>query len=161
MLRATSLSVERTATPLDVAVLAHDQRHLRRKVISLASGARVLVDLPEPVHLAHGDRLVLENGRHVEVVAAAEDLMEVRAADARALAALAWHIGNRHLAAQIEPARILVARDRVIRDMLIGLGAAVRHVREPFEPEHGAYAGQSHGQAHGHGHSHGHDGHGH
>ena len=78
--------------------------------------------LARPTALEDRDRLVLEDGRHVEVIAAEEDLLEVRAADPRALTVLAWHIGNRHLPAQIEPDRILIARDHVIADMLAGLG---------------------------------------
>jgi len=37
------------------------------------------------------------------------------------LARLAWHIGNRHLQAQIERARILIREDHVIAHMLVGL----------------------------------------
>ena len=50
------------------------------------------------------------------------------------LAELAWHIGNRHLAAAIEPDRILILRDHVIKAMLEGLGATVADTVEPFEP---------------------------
>jgi urease accessory protein len=52
----------------------------------------------------------------------------------------AWHIGNRHLEAQIEATRILIRRDHVIAKMLEQLGAQVTDVRETFTPEHGAYA---------------------
>ncbi len=55
------------------AILAHDERHLRRKAITLSDGGKVLVDLPEPVMLSAGDSLVLEDGRHVMVAAAVED----------------------------------------------------------------------------------------
>ena len=90
--------------PFDVAVLPHDERHLRRRVIELAGGEKMLVDLPEPVMLGTGDRLVLDDGRHAGIVAAEEELFDIRARDAVHLAELAWHIGNRHLAAAIEPA---------------------------------------------------------
>jgi urease accessory protein len=125
-------------------VLDAQARHLRRKVLALASGEAVLVDFEKPAKLAGGDLLALEDGRLVEVIAAKEDLMEVRARDATHLAQLAWHIGNRHLEAQIEPARILIRRDPVIGHMLEHQGAKVRDVNEPFEPEPGAY------HAHGH-----------
>jgi urease accessory protein len=103
-----------------------------------------MVDFEKPVKLEHGDLLVLDDGRMAEVIAAEEELMEVRARDGLHLVTLAWHIGNRHLPAQIEATRILLRRDRVIREMLIGLGAAVSDVREPFAPEHGAYHGHGH-----------------
>jgi urease accessory protein len=96
---------------------------------------------------------VLDDGRHVEVIAAEEALLEITAPPGR-LTEIAWHIGNRHVPAQIEPGRVLVARDHVVREMLLGLGATVREVSEPFEPTRGAYHRHGDGPAaHGHRHS--------
>ena len=130
--------------PFAIVVLDAEARHIRRKRITLANGEDVLVDFDKPVHLAQGDRLVLEDGRTAEVVAAAEELMEVTGRDARHLVELAWHIGNRHLAAEIGERRILLRRDRIIRAMLEQLGATVYDVREPFAPAHGAYQAHEH-----------------
>ena len=160
MLRAVSVrrAGEPGPAPFDVAVLAHDERHLRRRVIQLSGGDRLLVDLPEPLSLRGGDCLVLDDGRAAGIVAAEEELLDIRGRDALHLAELAWHIGNRHLAAAIEGERILILRDHVIKAMLEGLGAEVREVREPFNPLGGAYAGgHSHGGSHSHGDGHGHD----
>ncbi|RVA50041.1 urease accessory protein UreE [Mesorhizobium sp. M7A.F.Ca.US.001.01.1.1] len=146
-----------TTLPSGRAILAHDERHLRRRAIELADGGKVLVDLPEPVVLNDGDRLVLENGGHIEIIAAPEEVYDIRARDGVHLAELAWHIGNRHLAAGIEAGRILILRDHVIKAMLEGLGATVTDVSEPFKPVRGAYSGhggQSHDHGHGHAHSH-------
>lgn len=137
----------RQSAPFDRAVLAQDERHVRRKAIPLSGGDKVLVDFPEAVVLGDGDMLILEDGRHVEIRAAEEELHDIRGRDAVHLAELAWHIGNRHLAAQIEAQRILILRDHVIRHMLEGLGANVTDAREPFQPLRGAYSG---GHAHGH-----------
>lgn len=144
-----------TTLPLGRAILAHDERHLRRRAIELADGSKVLVDLPEPVALNDGDRLVLEDGGHVAIVAAPEEVYDIRARDGVHLAELAWHIGNRHLAASIEGCRILILRDHVIKAMLEGLGATVADVSEPFKPVRGAYSGHG-GQSHDHGHAHAH-----
>ena len=145
------------AVPFDKAVLPHDERHLRRRVIETAVGDKVLVDLPEPVALNDGDRLVLEDGRQLEIVAAPEEVYDIRARDTVHLTEIAWHIGNRHLAAAIEAGRILILRDHVIKAMLEGLGATVSEVSQPFSPVRGAYSGHGHD----HGHSHGHDDHDH
>ncbi|RRI04469.1 urease accessory protein UreE [Mesorhizobium tamadayense] len=143
------------ATAYDKAVLAHDERHLRRRAVETAGGGKVLVDLPEPVALNNGDRLVLEDGRQLEIVAAPEEVYDIRARDAVHLAELAWHIGNRHLAAAIEAGRILILRDHVIKAMLEGLGATVSEVLLPFSPVRGAYSGHGHGHDHqGHDHHH-------
>lgn len=149
------------AAPYDKAVLAHDERHLRRRAIETAAGDKVLVDLPEPVALGNGDRLVLEDGRQLEIVAAPEEVYDIRARDAVHLTELAWHIGNRHLAASIEADRILILRDHVIKAMLEGLGARVSEVSQPFSPVRGAYSGHGHDHAHDHGHSHDHHDHDH
>jgi urease accessory protein len=150
MLRVTSFipAGEAFDAPTLTVVLPHADRHLRRKLLHLTDGEMVMLDLKEAVLFADGDRLVLDNGDQVEVKAADERLYAVTPKDSQHLLELAWHMGNRHLPAQIEPGRILIARDPVIRVMLEGLGAEVSEVVEPFQPVRGAY--HSHG---GHGHS--------
>lgn len=145
-MRATSFRRAETLgeAPFAIVVLDADERHIRRKRITLASGEDVLVDFDKPVHLQQGDRLVLEDGRNAKVVAAPEELMEVAARDTRHLVELAWHIGNRHLAAEIGERRILIRRDKVIRAMLEQLGATVHDVTEAFAPAHGAYHAHDH-----------------
>ncbi|MCO5160942.1 MAG: urease accessory protein UreE [Mesorhizobium sp.] len=144
VVRAADLGPDRVI-PFDLAVLDHEERHLRRRVVELVHGDKILVDLAEPVHLDNHDVLVLDDGRHAEIIAAEEDVYDIRATSPVHLAELAWHIGNRHLAAQIEEDRILILRDHVIKAMLEGLGATVTEVSEPFHPVRGAYAGHSHG----------------
>lgn len=133
--------------------LAHDERHLRRKLLHLEDGDMVMLDLKQPVLLAHGDLLLMDDGNAVEVRAAEEKLFEIRPRDRLHLVELAWHLGNRHLPAQIEEERILILRDHVIRDMLAGLGATVTEVTERFQPMRGAYHGHGGGHAH-HDHDH-------
>lgn len=148
-------------TPFAVAVLPHDARAIRRKLITLAEGGDVLVDLPQTVAFETGDVLVLEDGRLVEIAAAHEELYEITGRDTLHVMELCWHIGNRHLPCAIEgaahgPKRLLIGRDHVIKDMLEGLGASVRAVTEPFSPVRGAYSGHGHDHGHG-GHHHHHD----
>jgi urease accessory protein len=145
--------------PAGTITLDETARHRRRMKMVSDNGIEFLLDLAEARLLRHGDGLQLDDGRVIEVRAAPEDLLEIRGRDARHLLSLAWQIGNRHLAAQILPDRILIRRDHVIRDMLEGLGATVADVSAPFDPEGGAY-GDAHG-AHGHGHAHAHHHHDH
>jgi urease accessory protein len=157
MLKATSFvragKVPKGKVPFDLAVLAHDERHLRRKLLTLVHGDEVLVDLPSAVRLESGDWLVLEDGRFVDIQAAEEKLYEVRGRDPVHLMQLCWHIGNRHLPAQILPEweglglRIVIQRDHVIKAMLEGLGATVTEISEPFSPEPGAYSHGDHSHA--------------
>ncbi|MDP5334333.1 MAG: urease accessory protein UreE [Paracoccaceae bacterium] len=151
----------------DHCLLTYDARFLRRKRLETVAGAPFLIDLAQTVSVDQGDGFILSDGRVIAVQAAAEALLEVRGTD---LVRLAWHIGNRHTPCQIEADRLLIQRDRVMRDMLALLGADVAEVTEPFTPEGGAYGhgrthGHSHGDAHGnpvadehtHAHGHGHD----
>ena len=146
----------------DRVTLDYDGRHRRRIVLTADRGTRFFLDFQHSRLLPGGAALELEDGRLIEVVAEPEALLEVRAADGPALLKLAWHIGNRHLAAQIFDDRILIRRDHVIADMLTGLGATLREVVAPFDPEGGAYGGAHMGHDHDHdhhhhGHSHAHD----
>lgn len=146
--------------PVDRVVLAHDARSLRRKLLRLASGDELLVDLPTTVHFETGDVLVREDGKLVEIVAGEEALYAVRGRDTAHALELVWHIGNRHLPCQIQSEgdgfTLLIGRDHVIRDMLEGLGARVEEITAPFSPIRGAYVGHSHAYAHDHGHGHAH-----
>ncbi|MCR8723964.1 urease accessory protein UreE [Frigidibacter sp. ROC022] len=126
--------------------LSYEDRFLRRKRLITDQGPAVLVDLEATVSLDHGDVLECEDGTRVTVQAAPEALLEVTGTD---LSRLAWHIGNRHTPCQIEPSRLLIQRDHVIRAMLEVLGAGLREVTEPFTPEGGAYGfGRTHSHAH-------------
>jgi urease accessory protein len=124
-------------------------------------GLEFLLDLENAIALRGGDALVLEDGRLIEVVAAAEPLLEIRGHDPQHLVRLAWHLGNRHLPTQIMPKGLRIRRDHVIEAMVKGLGARVTEIEAPFDPEGGAYAGHAHAPeeaAHHHtGHDHAHD----
>ena len=144
-------------TAVDRLVLNYDERHRRRLRYVAVGGTTFLLDLPRAAVLRAGDGLRLEDGRMVRVEASPEQLVEVTAPDTAALVRLAWHIGNRHLPAQLEPRRILIREDAVIENMLRGLGATVKHVLEPFTPEAGAYDSGTHSPAHSHSHGHSHD----
>jgi urease accessory protein len=125
--------------PADRVTLDYDGRHRRRIVLTGASGAEYLLDLAEATHLKDGDGLQLPGGGILAVVAKPEPLLEIRARTPEALIRLAWHIGNRHLAAQVFADRILIRRDHVIAHMLEHQGAVVAEVEAPFDPEGGAY----------------------
>jgi urease accessory protein len=142
--------------PADVVRLDYDKRTRRRMSLTGKAGLAFLLDLAKAPVLAAGDGLRLEDGRIVAVEAAAERLLEIACRDERALARIVWHLGNRHLATEIGERVVYVREDYVIADMARGLGAEVRSVERPFNPEGGAY-----GQGAAHGHHHHDDGHGH
>jgi urease accessory protein len=153
MLRATDIVRAGlwNAKPADVVSLDYDHRTRRRIALTGVGGLEFLLDLAKAPVLAADDGLRLEDGRIVAVEAAPERLLEIACRDERALARIAWHLGNRHLAAEIGDRVIHIRDDHVIADMARGLGADVRIVERPFNPEGGAY---SHGSSQGHHHHH-------
>lgn len=145
-----------SGTAADHITLDYDARHRRRWYYTADHGTAFLLDLPRAMVLGHGDALQLSDGRLVEVLAAPETLVEVTAETPAAMMRLAWHIGNRHLPAELHPHAIRIRNDHVINAMLEGLGATVIRIEAPFTPEGGAYSGQGHGHGHhAHGHEHG------
>ena len=155
MIRATRI-VRRDALSggeiVDRVVLDHGDRHRRRVAMRGAGGLGFLLDLPEPAVLEDGDALVLQDGRLVGGEAAPERLLEIRAPSDHALKRLIWHIGNRHIAAEIGSDAVWIAHDHVLAEMVRGLGGTAEPVERPFRPEGGAYSG---GHRHDHAHPHG------
>jgi urease accessory protein len=157
MIRATQVLGQHrwTHAAADTVVLDFDDRHRRRMAMTGTRGLEFLLDLENAVALRGGDALVLEDGRLIEVVAAAEPLVEIRGADPLHLVRVAWHLGNRHLPTQIMPKGLRIRRDHVIEAMVTGLGARIIEIEAPFDPEGGAYAQAAHDHAaHDHGHHH-------
>lgn len=152
MIRATRVLRRDTLTGgeiVDRVVLDHGDRHRRRVAMRGLGGLGFLLDLPESTVLDDGDALILEDGRLVWIEAAPERLLEIRAPSDHALKRLIWHIGNRHIPAEIGADAVWIAYDHVLAEMVQGLGGSAEAVERPFRPEGGAYSG---GHAHGHGH---------
>jgi urease accessory protein len=124
---------------VDRVILAADDRHRRRLVMTGEAGTRFLLDLPQAAMLRDGDGLVLDDGSIVRVVGKPEPLVEIAAREADRLR-IAWHIGNRHIEMQVVGDRLRIRRDHVIEAMLVGLGANLTPIEAPFDPEQGAYA---------------------
>lgn len=168
MLRATKVLPAGTwdrALEADAIALTHDNRHRRRIAMKGEGGTEFLLDLADAAYLRDRDGLALDDGRVVRVVAAEEPVVDITG-NPHLIARVAWHIGNRHVPAQILHDRIRIACDHVLEEMVERLGARVSRVDAPFDPEPGAYAGEGHGHSHSHGHHHHHDhdhshGHGH
>jgi urease accessory protein len=148
-------------------VLPFELRQRSRLRATLSSGTEIALSLPRGTVLRHGDLLRMDDGRTVRVVAQAERVMQVECDTPAGLLRAAYHLGNRHVALQVEQGWLRLAEDHVLRQMLERLGARVTVVEAPFEPESGAYgAGATHTHEPGsgaviHDHAHGHHAHEH
>ncbi len=123
----------------DRVTLPWDDRYRRRLRLVTDGGEPLLLDLEHAQVLGGGAGLALEGGGWVAVAAAPELVAEVRCRNAGDLARFAWHLGNRHVPAQILDGALRFRDDAVIIDMIAGLGGAVTRLTAPFDPEPGAY----------------------
>ncbi len=151
---AAADSRERPVT--DTLILDYAQRSAGAFSATGLKGGTFDLALDKPGRLRTDDLLELDDGTLLEVVAAAEPLIEARAADLSGLMRLAWHLGDRHVPVQVLPNRVRLRREATLESLLRTLGAKLTMIDAPFEPEGGAYAG-----SHGHGHHHDHDHHDH
>lgn len=123
----------------DEVILDSQDRYRRR--IKLVSKRKVsfLLDEKKTVFLKNGALLILSNSYRIKVIAKIEDVLKIEAGSINNLLVLAWHLGNRHIPAEIHKNYILIKRDEVIGKMLKLLGAKVFKKKLSFSPESGAY----------------------
>jgi urease accessory protein len=107
-------------------------------------------------HLGGGDVLVAEDGSLVQVQAAPEAVLVVRHCTEHGspfdLLRAAYHLGNRHVALELQSDHLKLEPDHVLADLLRSMHLIVSEENAAFEPEAGAYAAE-HGHGHGHGRS--------
>jgi urease accessory protein len=153
---------------LPTVELDWDTRQKSRFEAIDSEGTRLAVFLPRGSVVRGGDVLVAEDGSMRRVVAQAQTLLKVRICAQHGtpfdLMRGAYHLGNRHVPLELLPDALKLEPDTVLAEMLQGLHLTLEEVREPFEPEGGAYGrgalmghshGNTHGEAHGHHHTHG------
>jgi urease accessory protein len=128
------------------AVLDFDARCKSRLLLRLDNGEQAALIVERGRLLRNGERVRIEDGREVEIVAAEESLLEAVAGDPLVVAKAAYHVGNRHVAVQLMPDRLRFPADHVLKEMVTRLGLTVTALVAPFEPEGGAYG---HHHAHG------------
>lgn len=136
---------------LTTVTLAYDERHRRRIKMTADNGEDFLLDLEQAAYLAEGDLLELEDATAIKVIAALEDVMDVKTANPSETARIAWHIGNRHMPIQVlENGQMRLRYDHVLQHMIEGLGGTCQKKTAPFAPEPGAYSSGEKGHGHAH-----------
>jgi len=137
-----------------------DVRQKSRFDATDASGRTLGVFLPRGTTVRGGDVLVAEDGSLIRVLAAPQAVLEVRACAEHGspfdLLRAAYHLGNRHVALELQPDHLKLEPDHVLADMLRQMHLIVTETQAGFEPEGGAYGG-GHAHAHGGHHDHGHE----
>ena len=124
--------------------LAFELRQKSRLRARLSTGEEASLQLHRGEVLRGGDLLATNDGRIVQVIARAEQLLHIECDTPHALARAAYHLGNRHVPVQVGDGYLRIAADHVLERMLEGLGGRVTALTAPFEPEAGAYTGHTH-----------------
>ena len=165
MLRATTV-VRKPAVKedrvADTAWLDHKTRCSPKAPVKAHGGLEVQLDLGRAAMLNDGDAVKLEDGRLIQVRAAPEPLIEIRAENPLRLLRFAWHLGQRHTPAEFKPEAIYFKDDPVLTELARGQGCRTTQIMRPFNPERPDDHACEHHDHHGHGehrHGHSHDGH--
>jgi urease accessory protein len=147
-------------------VLDWDLRQKSRFDATDSQGRLLGIFLPRGSVLRGGDCLVAEDGSLIRVRAASQPVLVVRHCPVHGssfdLLRAAYHLGNRHVALELQPDRLQLEPDHVLAEMLRGIHLIVSEEQQAFEPEAGAYASghgaghQPHEPAHEHEHAHDH-----
>ena len=145
-------------------VLGWDTRQKSRFDTEDSQGRNLGVFLPRGSVVRGGDVLVAEDGSLVKVIATPQPVLVVRASAHGSpfdLLRAAYHLGNRHVALELQPDRLQLEPDHVLADLLRQMHLSVTEELAPFEPEGGAYSAHAAHAAHaGHaGHAHAHEAH--
>ncbi|CAN5824712.1 hypothetical protein BH11PSE8_BH11PSE8_34920 [soil metagenome] len=140
-----------------------DVRQKSRFDATDSQGRALGVFLPRGTVVRGGDVLVAEDGSLILVEAAAQKVMVVTHCTEHGapfdLLRAAYHLGNRHVALQLEPDHIQLEPDHVLAGMLRQMHLIVNEREAPFEPESGAYSSEGPASASHAGHGHSHDTH--
>jgi urease accessory protein len=126
--------------PTRTLTLSYQSRTKSRLLAKLDNGEDVGLFLERGKVLRGGDVLTGPDGLAVSIIAAPEPVSVARTDDSLLLARVCYHLGNRHVALQIEPGEVRFLADHVLDDMVRGLGLVVEQASAPFEPEAGAYS---------------------
>ncbi|OEE62917.1 urease accessory protein UreE [Enterovibrio norvegicus FF-454] len=144
------INVPADAESLPTVHLGIDARIKSRIKIMLDDGHEAGLFLPRGITLRDGDVLVSTDGTKVRIVAADEKVSTAHADTAHLLARLSYHLGNRHVPLQVGDGWVRYQHDHVLDEMVGLLGGKVLVEMAAFEPEAGAYGGQSSGHHHHH-----------
>lgn len=138
---------ERLEGPVDAQAtltLPFELRQKSRLHTQLDSGEEVGLMLSRGTVLRGGDCLRAENGLVIKLQAAAEPVSSVTSDKPLLLLRACYHLGNRHVAMQIDQNRLRYLQDHVLDEMVTSMGLTVHHQQAPFEPEAGAYHHHAH-----------------
>jgi urease accessory protein len=154
IVRKPAVKVDRV---VDTITLDHEARNRRQGALRAEGGTEIRLDLDMETTINDGDALRLEDGQLVQVKAAAEPLLEVKAENPLRLTRLAWHLGSSHGLVEVTNDALYVENNPAVAELVRGQGCTATPVERPFKPERSTHVcDHDHGHHHHHDHAHGH-----
>ena len=121
--------------------LSSDERRILRGKRLTDCDQEIILQLPRDGKLNDGDILSTnESNYYVEIIAEAENLLEISSNSKIELIKTAYHLGNRHVEVEIEEDILLTKSDYVIENMLKNFNVDIVNTQKKFFPESGAHS---------------------
>ena len=130
---------DRALSPLLTLSLTAEERTRSHHRFDTEDGAILFLRLPRGTVLKNQDYLEAETGEIMQVQAQNEDVITVKSESTHLLLQAAYHLGNRHVALEINVDYLRFLPDPVLENMLQQLGVTLLRETTPFCPEQGAY----------------------
>ena len=120
--------------------LCSDQRKILRGRKVSDCNTELILQLPREGKINDGDifRTNQEN-IFIHVIAKKEKLFQISTNKSIDMLKVTYHLGNRHIAMEINDNYVFIKEDYVMRILLEKLGAEIKFVHKKFFPEDGAF----------------------
>ena len=120
--------------------LCSEQRKIHRGRKFSDCNKELFLQLPREGIINDGDifRTNQEN-IFIHVIAKKEKLFQISTGKSIDMLKVSYHLGNRHIAMEINDNYVFIKEDYVIRILLEKLGAEIKLVHKKFFPENGAF----------------------
>jgi len=121
-------------TEPDTIIMGWQERRQTRQRLQSLRGRKFALALETGTVLKDGDILYVGQGFYLAVEAEEEDVLVVPLGDATLAALAAYELGNRHLPVSIGHDRLMTPYDRLMEELLAGVGITCDRRKERFEP---------------------------
>ena len=120
--------------------LCSDQRKILRGRKVSDCNTELILQLPREGKINDGDifRTNQEN-IFIHVIAKKEKLFQISTNKSIDMLKVTYHLGNRHVAMEINDNYVFIKEDYIMRNLLEKLGAEIKLVHKKFFPENGAF----------------------
>ena len=132
----------------DTITLDQDTRKKARIKGKTDKGADIGIFVERGHPLLVGEILKTECGQLIQIQGEAEPVSTASADDWLTFSKVCYHLGNRHTVLQVGELWVRYKPDHVLDELCEKYGLTVDSQPAIFEPENGAYGGQSHSHQH-------------